>query len=146
MSLIIKNTQLNSHSVLQLDISEGISFHQTRQIAIHYFCLISTQSFLRCVIKCLTQMKKFLVKLMNQLPNFLAQSIDQYDGLVRSVMNSFSFFSFFSLTCFLDSFLGFFWMLRMLVTVHKPCNVPHTPPIKTQRTISPEIFFGASKE
>ena len=32
-------------------------------------------------------------------------------------------------------FLVLFWMLWMLVTVHKPCHVPHTPQITTWGTL-----------
>ena len=48
--------------------------------------------FLGCMINIFLQMKKCLVELMNQLPYFITQSIDWYDGLTRSVMNSLSFF------------------------------------------------------
>ena len=47
--------------------------------------------FLRYMRKILTQMKKYLVELMNRLPHFITKSIDRYDELIR-VMNSFSFF------------------------------------------------------
>ena len=48
------------------------------------------------------------------------------------------------LTCFRISVL--FWMLWMLVTVNKPCHVPHASQITTSGTIFTEIFLGVSKE
>ena len=39
-----------------------------------------------------------------------------------------------------------FWMLWMLVTMHKPCHVPHASQITTSRLNFTEICFGVSKE
>ena len=53
------------------------------------------------------------------------------------------------LTCFRVSsrlFLGLFWMLWMLVTMHKLYHVPHTPQITTCGTIFTERHFSVSKE
>ena len=41
--------------------------------------------------------------------------------------------------------LVLFWMLRMLVTFHKPCPVPHASRI-TWRTVFTERLFSVSKE
>ena len=38
------------------------------------------------------------------------------------------------------------WMLWILVTVHKPCHVPHMPQITTWGTISVEICFDVPEE
>ena len=44
-------------------------------------------------------------------------------------------------------FLVLFWMLWMLVNVHKPCHVPHASrKTTTWRTIFTERLFGVSKE
>ena len=43
-------------------------------------------------------------------------------------------------------FLVFFRMLWMLVTVHKPCHVPHASRITTSGTIFTEKLFSVSKE
>ena len=43
-------------------------------------------------------------------------------------------------------FLVLFWMLWMLVTVHKPCHVPHASRMKTSRTIFTERLFSVSKQ
>ena len=43
-------------------------------------------------------------------------------------------------------FLVLFWMLRMLVTVNKPCHVPHLSWIITWGTNYRKIFLGVSKE
>ena len=43
-------------------------------------------------------------------------------------------------------FLMLFWMLRMLITMHKPCNVSHASQLTTSGTILTEIFFSVSKE
>ena len=43
-------------------------------------------------------------------------------------------------------FLVLFWMLRMLVTVHKPCCVPHASRTTTSGTIFTERLFSVSKE
>ena len=40
----------------------------------------------------------------------------------------------------------FFWKLRMLVTVNKPCHVPHTSRITISGTTFTQIFFGVSKK
>ena len=48
--------------------------------------------------------------------------------------------------CFLCFFFCFFLMLWMLVTVHKPCHVPHALRITTWRTIFMERIFSVSKE
>ena len=53
------------------------------------------------------------------------------------------------LTCFRVSsrlFPVLFWMLWMLVTVHKLCHVPHTSRITTCGTIFMERHFSVSKE
>ena len=53
------------------------------------------------------------------------------------------------LTCFRVSsglFLVLFWMLWMLVTVHKLCHVPHASRITTCGTIFTERHFNVSKE
>ena len=55
-------------------------------------------------------------------------------------------------TCFRVSggwfwlFLVLFWMLWMLVTVHKMRNVPQASKITTTGTVFTEIFFDVSKE
>ena len=43
-------------------------------------------------------------------------------------------------------FLVLFWILRMLVTVHKPCHVSHASQITTLGTTFTEVFFDVSKE
>ena len=43
-------------------------------------------------------------------------------------------------------FLVLLWMLWMLVTVHKPCHVPHASRITTSGTIFTERRFSVSKE
>ena len=43
-------------------------------------------------------------------------------------------------------FLLLFWMLRMLVTVDKPCHVPHASGTTTSETMFTKICFGVSKE
>ena len=43
-------------------------------------------------------------------------------------------------------FLVLFWMLWMLVTVHKPCHVPHASRITNWRTIFTERLLSGSKE
>ena len=53
------------------------------------------------------------------------------------------------LTCFRVSsglFLVLFWMLWMLVTMHKLCHVPHTSRITSCWTIFMERHFSVSKE
>ena len=56
------------------------------------------------------------------------------------------------ITCFRVSggwfwlFLVLFWMLWMLVTVHKMRNVPQASKITTTGTVFTEIFFDVSKE
>ena len=53
------------------------------------------------------------------------------------------------LTCFRVSsglFLVLFWMLWMLVTVHKLCHVPHASRITTCGTIFTERHFSVSME
>ena len=43
-------------------------------------------------------------------------------------------------------FLVLFWIIWMLVTVHKPCHVPHASQITNWRTIFKERLFRVSKE
>ena len=43
-------------------------------------------------------------------------------------------------------FLVLFWMLWMLVTIHKSCHVPHTSWIVTLGVIFTKILFGVFKE
>ena len=52
------------------------------------------------------------------------------------------------LTCFRVSgcFFVLFWILWMLVTVHKPCHVPHASRITTWAIIFMERLFCVSKE
>ena len=46
----------------------------------------------------------------------------------------------------LSLFLVLFWIIWMLVTVHKPCHVPHASQITNWRTIFKERPFLVSKE
>ena len=46
----------------------------------------------------------------------------------------------------LSLFLVLFWIIWMLVTVHKPCHVPHASQITNWRTIFKERLFLVSKE
>ena len=62
---------------------------------------------------------------------------------------TFTSFAIHWLTCFRVSsglFLVLFWMLWMLVTVHKLCHVPHASRITTCGTIFTERHFSVSKE
>ena len=43
-------------------------------------------------------------------------------------------------------FLVLFWVLWMLVTVYKPCHVPHASRITTSRKLFGERLFSVSKE
>ena len=83
-------------SVFLLILILNQSYHQ-KHIAFYTY-IIASQSvfsnlyptalfFLLHDIHILRQMKKFLVDFMNQLPLFITQSINWYDGSTRCVMN-----------------------------------------------------------
>ena len=65
-----------------------------------FFFISSQLFFLCCMLNILRQMKKFLIELINRIPQFITQSIDWYDGL-----DEFIFFflekTAFDLPCFL---------------------------------------------
>ena len=43
-------------------------------------------------------------------------------------------------------FFVFFWITRTLVTIYKPCHLPHASRITTWRTLFTEIHLSVSKE